>query len=88
MFDRIHCSFSRFIDEFDWFIGKIDRYSSVGDFTVYIFNQIDFGRFLPNLADFFLKIDRIRGKFLVSINLLNTKMTSQSHRSLTFHPPY
>jgi hypothetical protein len=33
--------------------GKIGRYSSVGDFTVHIFNQMDFGQFLSNLVSFF-----------------------------------
>jgi hypothetical protein len=52
MFDRIHSSFCRFIGEFGWFIGKIDRYSSVGDFTVHIFNQMNFGQFLLNFNKF------------------------------------
>jgi hypothetical protein len=63
MFDRIHCSFSWFIDEFDW-------YSSVGDFTVHIFNQIDFNQFLPNFTKFnrfFKKPTESRGTdFVVS----------------------
>jgi hypothetical protein len=47
---RIHCSFGRFIDEFS-------RYSSVENFTVYIFNQIDFDHFYrisPNSANLLL----------------------------------
>jgi hypothetical protein len=52
VFDRNHCSFSRFIGEFSLFIGKIGRYSPVGDFTVHIFNQINFSQFLPNFTEF------------------------------------
>jgi hypothetical protein len=72
MFDRIHClcqihgSFDRFIGEFDRFIDKISRYSSVGNFTIYIFNQMNFNRFLPNSTNFF-KNRRTGGvDFLVS----------------------
>jgi hypothetical protein len=59
MFDRIHCldqihySFNRFISEFDRFFSKIGWYSSVGDFTVHIFNQMDLDHFLPNSTGFF-----------------------------------
>jgi hypothetical protein len=45
MFNRIHCSFGRFI-------GKIGRYSLVEDLTVHILNKIDFNWFLSNLTDF------------------------------------
>jgi hypothetical protein len=38
----IYCLFGRFIDEFSRFIGKIYRYLSVGDFTIHIFNQMNF----------------------------------------------
>jgi hypothetical protein len=49
---RIHCSFGRFIGKFGRFIGKIVLYSSVGDFTIHIFNQMDFDRFLPIFIEF------------------------------------
>jgi hypothetical protein len=63
---RIHCSFG-------WFIGKIGRYSSVEDFTIHIFNQMDFSRFLPNSTDFFQKPTGSEGPdFLVSTDFLNT----------------
>jgi hypothetical protein len=58
---QIHCSFGRFID-------KINRYLSVGDFTVHISNQINFDRFLPNLTDFFLKPDGIEEIFFLKTN--------------------
>jgi hypothetical protein len=60
---QIHCSFGWFIGEFGRFIGKIGRYSSVGDFTVHILNQMNFGRFLPNSADFFENLRDQRGRF-------------------------
>jgi hypothetical protein len=72
MFDRIHClcqihgSFNQFIGEFDRFIDKISWYSSVENFTIYIFNQMNFNRFLPNSTNF-LKNRRTGGvDFLVS----------------------
>jgi hypothetical protein len=76
MFDQIHCScrihgsFGWFIGEFGRFIGKIGRYSSVRDFTVYIFNQMDCTRFLSNFTKFgrvFQKPTESKGAdFLVS----------------------
>jgi hypothetical protein len=82
MFDRIHCSCrihclsDRFISEFGRFIDKISRYSSIGDFIVHIFNQMDFGRFyriLSNSAVFFQKPTELGGDdFLVSTKILNT----------------
>jgi hypothetical protein len=76
MFNQIHCScrihgsFDLFISEFSRFIGKIGRYSSVRDFTVYIFNQMDFSRFLSNFTKFsrfFQKPTESKGAdFLVS----------------------
>jgi hypothetical protein len=82
VFDRIHCSFGRFIIEFSRFISKIGRYSSVGDFTVHIFNQMDFDRFLPNFTEFdqfFRKSTESEGgDFLVSTGFLNTGPTWQT----------
>jgi hypothetical protein len=43
---KIHCSFGRFIDKISW-------YSSVGDFSIHIFNQMDFDLFLLNSSGFF-----------------------------------
>jgi hypothetical protein len=75
MFDRIHC-WGLIQRSFGRFIGKIGRYSSVRDFTVHIFNQMNFGRFLSNFikfSRFFFKIDGIReeANFLVSTDFLN-----------------
>jgi hypothetical protein len=69
VFDRIHCSFDRFI-------GKISRYSLVEDFTVHILNQMDSSWFLLNFIDFgqfFLKkpMGSDGSGFLVSASFLN-----------------
>jgi hypothetical protein len=54
---RIHCSFSRFISTIKGFL-------SVGDFTVHIFNQIDFSRFLLIFTKFSQFIQKLRrGRF-------------------------
>jgi hypothetical protein len=54
--DRIHCS-CWIHCSFGWFIDEFNRYSSVENFTVYIFNQIDFDHFYrisPNSANLLL----------------------------------
>jgi hypothetical protein len=66
VFNRIHCSFVWFIREFSRFIGKIGRYSSVEDFTIHIFNQMNF-------SQFFQKPIKLEGPiFLMSAGFLNT----------------
>jgi hypothetical protein len=74
VFDRIHCSCRI------RFIRKIGRYSSVGDFTVHIFNQMDFDRFLPNFTDrFFQKLTKSEGTdFSVSTVFLTRLMLRRS----------
>jgi hypothetical protein len=70
---RIHYSFGQFIGEFGQFISKIDRYSSLGDFTVHIFNQMDFNRFFIEFDRFFRKpTGSEEADFLISASFLNT----------------
>jgi hypothetical protein len=79
VFDRIHCSCRI------RFIRKIGRYSSVEDFTVHIFNQIDFDRFLPNFTDrFFQKLTKSEGTdFSVSVFLTRLMLRrSESIKSI------
>jgi hypothetical protein len=63
---RIHYSFGQFIGEFGQFISKIGRYSSLGDFTVHIFNQMDFNRFFRK------PMGSEEADFLISASFLNT----------------
>jgi hypothetical protein len=86
VFSRIHCSFGRFISEFGRFIDKIVRYSSVGNFTVHIFNQMNFGRFFTEFYRIrlvFRKPTELEAAdFLVSASFLNTGEWRECCRAL------